>query len=58
MCAEMTYSALEFRAGETQTTCSEERLTSLLLLHHREAVTVSPARKHQGSAHRECVSLI
>lgn len=48
--AEGTYSALELGAGETQTTCGEDCLTSLLLLHHGEAVTVSPAKMHQVSA--------
>lgn len=49
MCAEVTYSALELGAGETQTTCGEDRLTPLLFLHHREAVPVSPAQMHQVS---------
>lgn len=44
MCAEGTYSALELGAGETQTTLGEDRLTSLLFLHHGEAVPVSPAQ--------------
>lgn len=54
MCAEVTYSALELGAGETQTTCGEDRLTSLLLLHHGEAVPVSPAEMHQVSRLRVC----
>lgn len=49
MCAAVTYSALELGAGEPQTTCGEDRLTSLLLLHHGEAVPVSPAQMHEVS---------
>lgn len=57
VCAEVTYSALELGAGETQTTCGEDRLTPLLLLHHREAVPVSPADMHPVSRQHVCFSL-
>lgn len=48
-CAAVTYSALELGASEPQAACGEDRLTSLLLLHHGEAVPVSPAQTHQVS---------
>lgn len=49
--AQMTYSALELGASETQTTCSEYCQTALLLLHHGEAVTVSPTKMHMQHHH-------
>lgn len=40
---QLTHSALELGAGQTQTTCSEHGQAPLLLLHHGETVTISPA---------------
>lgn len=41
---QQTYSALKLRASQSQATCSEYSNPPLLLLHHSEAVTISPTK--------------